>query len=58
MEQTPKTKPIDLADLDAESTTVDTLVDALGHEAREPWTSPFAASGAKQPPPAPRKPRS
>jgi hypothetical protein len=49
---------IDLKELDENSSLVGQLAAALGDATPTPWTSPFAASGAKQPPPAPRKPRS
>jgi GntR family transcriptional regulator/MocR family aminotransferase len=50
-------KPIDLKQLEASAPRLAQLATALRGRSRKPWTSPFAASGAKPPTPAPAKRR-
>jgi hypothetical protein len=50
-------RPIDLAELEAKSPSVERLAAALRRDGPASWTSPFAASGGKGPPIAPAKPR-
>jgi hypothetical protein len=53
----PEPHPIELKRIAAGSRSLEHFRAALRRQGHRPWTSPFAASGAKPPPTAPRKRR-